>query len=244
MLGNRSLWTGIVAGLALAGCASRPKEVAVAPPAPPVLTPQPMPQAPPGTGAGLAVPPRLADGRYATPNTGLTPPAALWHVRTALNVAALGCRGTDEATVIAGYNGWLKTAGTALAAAHKSLVAAQGAAGFDDAMTRLYNYWAHPGAHDAFCAAAAGVIVRSASVTPATAEAFAVGAIADLDRPFVDLFGAYDAYRVALAQWQANRMAVALHPVAPHTVVATAASPAAPGTTPDIGYDPAIFTMP
>src|SRR3546814_1257136 len=75
-------------------------------------------------------------------------------MRTGLNVAALGCRGANEAAIIAGYNALLDSQETALAKAHKALVSAAGEARFDDAMTRLDNYWAPPGAQAEFCAAA------------------------------------------------------------------------------------------
>ncbi|HVJ00470.1 MAG TPA: hypothetical protein VM657_15540 [Sphingomonas sp.] len=239
------LLVAIAASVALAGCASKPKHVAVAPPPPPAPAPQPMPQPPAGTAAGIAVPPKLADGRYATPNTGLSAPAALWHMRTGLNVAALGCRGANEAAIIAGYNALLESQKTPLAKAHQTLVSAQGEAGFDDAMTRLYNYWAQPGAQADFCAAANRVLLRAPGATPATIDTFAASAITELDQPFVDLFRAYDAYRIELAQWQANRTAVALQPVETRTVLAAAAAPAStPGSVPQIAYDPSIFTMP
>jgi hypothetical protein len=114
-------------------------------------------------------------------------------------------------------------------------------------MTRLYNYWAQPAVQDAFCAAAARVLAEMASVTPATIDSFATSAITELDRPFVDFFRAYDSYRVELAQWQANRMALALQPVESKTVVAPSAAPApapAGASAPRIGYDPSIFTTP
>jgi hypothetical protein len=62
-----------------------------------------MPAPPQGAVAGMAIPARLPDGSYATPNAGLGAEAALWHVRTGLNVAALGCRGPNEATIVAQY---------------------------------------------------------------------------------------------------------------------------------------------
>src|SRR3546814_6534668 len=89
-------------------------------------------------------------------------------MRTGRNVAALGCRGANEAAIIAGYNALLDSQETALAKAHKALVSAAGEARFDDAMTRLYNYWAQPGAQAEFCAAASRVLARVPGVAPAT----------------------------------------------------------------------------
>ena len=250
MSSRRALLAGIVGGLALAGCATKPKEVAVAPPPPPPAPkPQPMPQPPQGAVAGMAIPARLPGGGYATPNQGLGTTAALWHVRTGLNVAALGCRGANEATIIAQYNALLHDQKAALSEAHATLVAEHGEDSYDHAMTRLYNYWAQPAVQEEFCAAAANVLARSASVTPATVDSFATTAIAELDGPFVDFFRAYDAYRVALAQWQADRTALALQPVETKTVAAAAAAPTpapAPSSAsvPRIGYDPSVFATP
>jgi hypothetical protein len=243
----RVVLAGIAAGLVLAGCATKPKEVAVAPPPPPPPKPQPMPTPPQGAVAGMTIPARLPGGSYATPNAGLTTDAALWHVRTGLNVAALGCRGANAATIVAQYNILLEQKKAALAKAYAAVLAAKGQVGYDEAMTRLYNYWAKPVVHDEFCAAAANVLARSAAVTPATIDSFATTAIAELDAPFVDFFRAYDAYRVELAQWQANRTALALQPIESKTVTgaAAASAPAPSGVpAPRIGYDPSVFTTP
>ena len=242
----RPILAGIVASLMLAGCAAKQTEVAIAPP-PPAPSPQPMPQPPHGAVAGMTVPARLPDGGYATPNAGLAPAAALWHVRTGLNVAALSCRGANEATIVAQYNALLHDRKAALAEAHAALLSDQGQAGYDEAMTRLYNYWARPAVQDDFCAAAAHVLAETAGIAPTTIDSFATGAIARLDAPFVAFFRAYDTYRIEFAQWQANRMALALQPVEPRTraVVATSAALAPSGAAaPRIAYDPSLFTAP
>src|SRR3546814_3388924 len=69
--------------------------------------------------------------------------------------------------------------------------------------------------------------------------------------PYTTLFRS--SYRVALAQWQTNRTAVALQPIETTTVLGAAAAPATmpratpesspqapPKSTPEIGYEPAI----
>ena len=129
-----------------AGCAHR--EVATAPPPPPTA-PVALAPMPAGARAGMTIPARLPDGGYATPNHRLTAAATIWHVRTALNVAALACRDAAEPVRVARYNALLASERTAFAAAEKTLAAEYkaggGAAwrdGYDDAMTRLYNYWA------------------------------------------------------------------------------------------------------
>ncbi len=58
------------------------------------------PVAPDGMAASFAPPSQDADG-YLTPNRGLAAAETAWHLRVALNVAALGCRGTGEAVAAA-----------------------------------------------------------------------------------------------------------------------------------------------
>lgn len=236
---------------ALAGCASAPRQVAVVSTPVPVAAPAPMPQPPEGTHAGMAVPPRLADGSYATPNRNLTQAATVWHLRVALNVAALGCRGPQGDAITAGYNAMLGDRKTALAAAHTRLIAeAGGQAGYDEAMTKLYNFFAQPGATAAFCAAAADVVQTLAGA--GSLDTAAAPALAALDAPFQHFYGDYDRYRVALADWQAGRLQRALQPVdeTPQVAIATAAPapvgapPATATRAPHLTVDPSIFTMP
>jgi len=189
--------------LLLAGCASRTQEVAVAPPIA-VPTPEPMPTPPNGAAAGLAIPQRLADGRFATPNTGVSANAAVWHLRAALNVAVLGCPDPDGA--LAGtYNRFLATQRTPLATAHSALATEYGTTdAFDGAMTRLYNYFALPPATAAFCDAAKPLLDAAAALPTGDVTTFATTALPVLDQPFVDFFARYDQYRSDLAAWQSS----------------------------------------
>ena len=238
----------------LAGCAAKPVTLAMAPAPVVVLPPAPMPQPPAGATAGMAIPVRLADGSYATPNRSLTPAATLWHVRVALNVAALGCRGASGDTIVAGYNALLKTDKALLTKANRALMTqyaagqkSGGEAAYDDAMTRLYNYFAQPGAQDDFCAAAASVVSDLATLPPAGDDAAAASALAKLDVPFVAFYSRYDAYRTELASWQADRLRGALQPVDERPRMAMAVSaPVAVGTqppppAPHLSIDPSVF---
>lgn len=242
----------IAASAALTGCASRSDKVAVAPP-PPQVALGPMPRPPAGATIDLAIPQRSPDGSYATPNRALSSAATLWHVRAALNVAALGCRGSDENQLIASYNALLKAQKPALAKAQKAVTSEYGQqAAFDDAMTRLYNFFAQPPAQNGFCAAAAQILGESATVTPATLDAFAARAITQLDAPFVQFYRDYDSYRAQLASWQSARMVAARAPVTARPGVAVALSAPialasqspAPKLAPRLGYDRAVFRMP
>lgn len=191
------VWAALV--LILAGCASRP-EVAVVPPAM-YAPPAQLAEMPKGASPGMRIPARLADGSYNTPNRVLTPAATVWHLRAALNVAALACRGVQETTTIAHYNALLQSQKAALKDAEANLSAEYRATGgdwqdrYDDSMTRLYNYFSQSFARDAFCANAAAVLADSATVTTAALPAFAAARLPTLDRPFTDFYAAYDAWR-------------------------------------------------
>jgi hypothetical protein len=195
----------------------------------------------------MTIPARLADGSYPTPNRHLGPAATLWHLRAALNVASLGCSGPEGQAITAGYNAMLRRDRAELARANAATIAAEGGqAAYDEAMTRLYNYFAQPGAKAAFCAAAA-------TVTNDVAAAGSLGVVAEpalaaLDRPFGDFYRTYDSYRVALAAWRADRLNRAMQPLDERPRVALAVSapvavrpaPAAPR----LDVDPSIFETP
>ena len=184
----------------LSACAGRVPEVAVAPPPPLVVETPPTPALPAGASPGMAVPAMLADGGFPTPNRALTPAATMWHLRAGLNVAALACR-SDEATTVARYNAFLSAHRAELAAAEATYAAEFRAAGgdwrdrYDDAMTRLYNYYATPPAHAAFCGVAAGLLADATASPGQGLAAFAAERLPVLDRPFTDFYRAYDAWR-------------------------------------------------
>jgi hypothetical protein len=170
------------------------------------------PPAPPsGASPNQMIPPRDGDGSYLTPNRHLIPEETAWHVRAALNVAALGCRDAYEAQTVALYNAMLREQRDVFA--HADIVVradyhARYGAGWqdrhDDAMTRVYNFFAQPPAQSAFCAVARAVLAEAATVDPEHFLTFAADALPRLEAPFTDFYRAYDAYRVALADWRAH----------------------------------------
>lgn len=235
----------LVAIVALAGCATQPRVVPVA-----SAPPAPAPVAAPSPGYGnLVTPPRLADGSYVTPNRTVSAAGAVWHLRAGLNVAALSCRGSQEAAMIAGYNALLQRYRTAFDQAYQGLSREHGnAAAFDGAMTRLYNYYALPPAQPGLCAAAQSVLADAALLTGNDLTSFAPGALARLERAYTTVFAAQDA-------WQATRFA----PAPTGTVLVAAAAPTAPAplapappkpvvavaqSTPQLEVDPAVLRMP
>ena len=225
----------LTVAITLSACASRPALVVAVAPLPPVpVAAVPMPA---GTYPGMPVPALLPDGAYATPNHALSQAATVWHFRAGLNFAALGCRGTHEATIIAGYNAMLATQKPVLANAERILSNEFRATGgaewrdaYDDAMTRLYNYYAFAPARAALCANADRLLTEAQGIAPDAFPAFAATRLPELDRSFTDVFRAYDAWRQQRPQ--------ATYAIAANTAVA-------PGPrTPWIEVDPAVLRMP
>ncbi|HEX4694265.1 hypothetical protein [Sphingomonas sp.] len=222
--------------LILSACAAKPLPVADL--SPPAVAPAPIPVAMPiGATPGMAIPSPLADGSYPTPNRNLSPAAATWHLRAALNVAALACRGPTGDAIAARYNAALRTHAASLARAETDLAAEYRASGgdwrdrYDDAMTALYNFFALAPARAGFCAAADRVLDEMAAVGPTALSQFATAHMAAIDRPFTDFYRAYDA-------WRTQRPAATL-------AMAAAISPAPPpARLPRLSVDPAIFRTP
>lgn len=193
----------ILAASLLAGCATQ--QVAKAPPEKTPVSSRP--RAPYGASDNLVTPPLAPDGRYATINHGIGEAETLWHLRAALNVAALGCRGTAEKSIVASYNKFLQRHKKALAAAYaaeKRGYRDRQAVGFDAHMTRVYNFFAQPPAQAPFCREAAAVSAEAATVPQAGLQAFAQSALPRLEAPFTQFYRAYDDYRRALAAWEAR----------------------------------------
>jgi hypothetical protein len=197
-------WSGLGTALLLAGCAHHHpgKPEAPLPTAPPAALPQP----PAGSAAGQTVPEPGSDGRFETINSHVGAEEALWHVRAALNVAALSCSGRPGgAAIVARYNALLTQRKAVFATAYASETARAGA--LDQHMTRLYNFFAQPPAQAAFCRAAAEVSEQAAAVPANGLPQFAPGALDRLEAPILDYYRAYARYRSELAAWQAGRRA-------------------------------------
>ncbi|WEK43829.1 MAG: hypothetical protein P0Y64_03095 [Candidatus Sphingomonas colombiensis] len=226
----------------LTACASHPKKIAVAVP-PPARNPAAAAPMPAGGYAGMKIPTRLSDGSYLTPNRNLSAAASVWHLRAALNVAALACRGAEQVAIVERYNSLLTRQKAAFAQAQTTLAAEYRATGGDwqsredDAMTRLYNYFSQDFARTAFCARAAHVLASAEGTTPASFETFAGEQLPALDQPFVEFFRSYDAWRAG----QAMRPVIAyasptVIPVAPKHVPAKVEA-VKPGKPPHLHVD-------
>ena len=191
---------GLLGGLAsvLTGCATAP---AIVPPPVVATLPPPPPTMPAGGYIGMKSAPKLPDGTYLTPNLDNTDQAAVWHLRNALNVAALGCEQAGGG-VLAPYNAWLQTHAAVIDRYYRAYIREWQQAGwydwervYDDNQTRIYNFYAQPAMRAAFCAVARQEIVAVSQVADGDLVTFARASLSRLDRPFTDFYAAYDAYR-------------------------------------------------
>jgi hypothetical protein len=170
---SNKTWVALIAGAAaLAGCSSGSgrNEVASRPapaPQPPVAQPAPRPV------------------------VGISPQEALWNMRSALNVAALSCRGSRMPGVAPAYNRMLSRhkapladAYAAVQAKYKARHGAAWARHYDRDATGLYNRYAMPTAQLQFCRAATSVLASANGMTPASITGFAPMALAQLEAPF------------------------------------------------------------
>lgn len=141
--------------------------------------------------AALVVAAPAAAQSLSPANAELSPDEVAWHVRAGLNVAVLACRDMDAGTMVAEYNAMLATDHAPLAAAragvesgYRARFGAAWQARDDDDMTRLYNHFATPEAHDAFCATARELLRDSETVEPGEFYAFARYALPQLEQAF------------------------------------------------------------
>ncbi|VXC89392.1 hypothetical protein [Sphingomonas sp. 8AM] len=189
------------ASLFAAACSRTPPPAAPSPPSQPIVKMALAPM-PAGARAGMRIPVRLADGRWATPNVGLSAAGRIWHLRAALNVAVLACHGADQAVMVNEYNAMLTARKAELAAAQTALQqeyratrGTQWEDAFDDQMTRLYNFFAQDFAHAGFCSAARDALASVGSIPASEIPTFAAQRLPTLEAPFTDFFTAYDRWQ-------------------------------------------------
>ncbi|WP_374526312.1 hypothetical protein [Sphingopyxis sp.] len=230
----------IAAGLLASVAACAPKTPPPSPPPPPpvaiVIPPRPLP---PGNASLTQIlPGRGMDGRFVTANSNISGDRAFWQLKIALNVAAIGCRGTEEATLVSAYNNIIKTHAKVIKSTEKTVITDLGKANKSNGIkerdrlsTQLFNYFAQPPAQRAFCTRANEVAQLVSSTPTAQVIAQSPTELARLDQPFLDFYEAYAQYQLDAAAWDAKYApppAIMTAPAAP----ATAYGPATPTTTP------------
>lgn len=223
---------------ALAAC-SAPVKQPPTPPPPVIETIRPRP--PMGAVENMSIPDVGDDGKYLTPNRGVTANTALWHVRMALNVAALACH--DAAGLaVSQYNRMLHVHQVALREANmavdRNYDVAYGSAGLgqrERLNTVVYNFFSLPPVTKSFCPVAIAIGARILAMPSSALLAYAPEALAELEKPFQDFYAAYADYLRRLAEWQSRFGATVTVVVSPAPLPPP---PVPPGEAPPAGYVP------
>lgn len=237
----------IMAGLltSVAACAPTPPPPPPPPPPEPIVIIIPPRPEPPGNAALTQIlPQRGLDGHFQTANSNISGNRAFWQLKIGLNVAAIGCRGQEEATLVSAYNNIIKTHAKAIQSSEKTVISqlgketgTNGTAARDRLSTQLFNYFAQPPAQRQFCPRA-NEVAQIVSTTPSAQVVEQASAhLAQLDQPFVDFYEAFARYQAEVAAWDAKYAPAAVAtgvtddfvPAAPLTPMAGASQPPAAG---------------
>jgi hypothetical protein len=217
----------------VAACAPAPKVLP-----PPVVRTIPVPPSPPrmpyppgGASAATKIPLLGIDGVRETPNRLLSREETIWHFRSALNVAALNCRGPIWDQLATNYNKFILLHKARLAQTTKTVDAEfkkrypneNALRVRDTKSTELYNYFALPPVKQEFCDTAMRKVQEALTLPTPTLPEYSVGALADLDGIFIRFFDAYAQYERDLADWN-QRYAPRSVMTAPQPVPSTTAS--------------------
>lgn len=241
----------IAGGLAaLAACQTPPPPP---PPPPPIVQPQYTPRAPtPPFGAStLTIVPALrVDGLRDTINRDLGPLETLWHVRAALNVAALSCTGPLYERLVGDYNAFITNNSASLRNANNAIIrkfqrdiGANYKVEHDRHQTQLYNYWSFSPLRRPFCDQAVQISQRAIVTKSADLDSFAERALPELEKPFTDFYLAYEEYQRDLKAWQVQYGDPAAGIVSPTTVIEQPNIDAEPPTT-EIGQPSLDYEQP
>ncbi|MBA3942640.1 MAG: hypothetical protein C0520_15650 [Sphingopyxis sp.] len=204
----------ILAGLlaSVAACAPKPPPPPPPPPPAPVVVVVPPRPLPPGNASPTQIlPGRAIDGRFVTANSNITGDRAFWQLKIGLNVAAIGCRGVEETTLVAAYNNIIKTHGKVIRSTEKTVITqlgketgTNGTAARDKLSTQLFNYFAQPPAQRQFCPRANEIAQLVSSTPTAQIVEQAPAHLARLDQPFLDFYEAYARYQNDVIAWDAK----------------------------------------
>lgn len=189
----------------LAACQAAPPAPAPAPVVQPQYTPR-APTPPFRASATTIVPPLRADGLRQTINRDIGPLQTLWHVRSALNVAALSCTGPLYDRITDDYNAFIKNNSSSLRRANNAIKAKfrrenSDRKAHDRHMTSLYNYWSFSPIRRPFCDQAVQVSQRAIVTKSKDLNAFAAEALPELEKPFNNFYLAFEEYQRDLEAW-------------------------------------------
>lgn len=214
------LTTALIAAgsVALAACgASAPKpkvaSVPVAPSKPVVETVPYRPVPPSGADYVMSIPGRGADGKRLTVNSNLTDDQLVWNMRSAWNVAALNCLGSQYQPILDGYKAFLSRNAGSLKAVNDRLERSYNArhkvrrdaiVARDGYTTKVYNFFSLPPARTNFCNAALDMSKRALASPTKDVLAFSRANFDGMVAPFEQFYNDYEAYQQASAEWDAK----------------------------------------
>ncbi len=230
----------IMAGLLASVAACAPKPPPPPPPPPPpvqiVIPPRPLP--PGNASLPPILPGRGIDGHFVTANSNISGDRAFWQLKIGLNVAAIGCRGTEEATLVSAYNNIIKAHAKIIRSSEKAVITQlgkengnNGIAPRDRLSTQLFNYFAQPPAQRAFCTRANDIPHLVSSTPSAQVIEQSPTQLARLDQPFLDFYEAYAQYQIDAAAWDAKYAPPPAIMTTPAVTPAAPYGPASPETT-------------
>ena len=193
----------------LAACSTpKPPPPPPAPPPPVVPTIRPMP--PSNAAEGMSLPTKDEQGEYLTPNRKVTSNTALWHVRMALNVAALNCEkyGSTARTqynqILAVHKAVLTDANAAVDRNYKVAYGRAGVGSREQLNTIVYNFFALPPVIKSFCPVATAVGAKILAMPSGALLANAPALLKELEKPYQEFYAAYADYLRRLAEWQSR----------------------------------------
>ncbi len=183
------------------------------PPPPPVVEVESVPYRPlPPRGAAyqMEVPTQNAAGEWLTINYGLGEDETVWHFRSGWNVAALNCLGPQDEIITSAYGDFLRGFPNGLRSTnsrldqqyrreHSSSRAAIRAR--EQHSTRVYNYFALPGARADLCAAARQIATEFGSYEGRDVKALAALYLPVLEQAYIRFFSEYAEYQRLSADW-------------------------------------------
>ncbi len=192
--------------VAMAACTPATKTVEAPPPPPPVKRADLA--APNAYYFNYVLPVRDANGVFQTPNVNLSEQEALFHFRSAMNVAALSCREDPTVDLSKDYNALIKRYRLTLAKANREVEAhyvreVEGGKRARDAhMTSLYNHFARPATLSDFCPVAQRMLAEAVALPDTTAAItdYSQTATAELEKIYQKFFADVEQYQIAYRQ--------------------------------------------
>lgn len=240
MLSSRLIGRLSLVSLAVLAACSTPQPPPPPTPPPPVVpTVRPMP--PSSAAEGMSIPEKDADGKYLTANRGVTSNTALWHIRMALNVAALNCDKYGPTArlqynqILALHKVMLNSANAAVDRNYSVAYGSSGMMSRERLNTVVYNFFALPPVIKTFCPAAVTVGQKIIAMPSSQLLEEAPALLAELEKPFQEFYAAYADYLRRLAEWQSRFGATVTVVVSPTPLPPP---PVPPGEAPPKGWTP------